>query len=267
MHLHSRPPSASILIACFNEEACIAQCIQSVAQAVPEAEIVVVHGGTDKTLAIAQSMAENNPRVLPVHNANDRGKGHAIKTGIARSSGSIIAQFDADLQFYAEDIPALLAPLERGECEVTLGSRFLTASDRSAYKSVFFRDCGNRLLAGWVSLLAGQRVTDVTAGLKAWTREAIEQIAFRDDRYSYEAEIVVRALRLGLRIQEIPVRYASRRLGESMHRSTGAVIKAGSVILAKSLAARLRPAKAENPPVHTTGKAGVAQNKASNHGK
>ena len=51
---------------------------------------------------------------------------------------------------------------------------------------------GNRLLATYVSVLIGQKVTDVTADTKSWTREAIQKIDFRDDVYSYEAEIVVR---------------------------------------------------------------------------
>lgn len=128
----------------------------------------------------------------------------------------------------------------RGECDLTLGSHFLQGSDRSAYQPVFFRDAGNRLLSAYISLLSARRVTDATAGIKAWTRAAMEQIDFRDDRYSYEAEMIVRAARLGLRIADIPVRYASRAAGDSMHQSSWAVIKAGAVIMAKSWAARWR---------------------------
>ncbi len=199
----------------------------------PDAEIVVVHGGNDRTLEIARCMSAEFPQVVPVRNENDRGKGHGIKTGIARASATIMAQFDADLQFFATDLPALVQPLLSGQADVCLGSRFLPSSDRAAYKPSFFRDMGNRLLAGYVSLLIGQKVTDVTAGMKSWTRSAIQTIDFRDDVYSYEAEIVVRAGLTRQRIIEIPVFYASRSEGESMHRGNAAVIKAGLVIIVK----------------------------------
>ncbi len=233
-------PDISILIACRNEEDNVERCIREVARVLPQAEILIIDGGTDRTFAIAESLQGGFPGVRPIRNTGDRGKGHAIRTGISAASAPIMAQFDCDLQFFADDLPAVLGPVLRGECDLTLGSRFRAGSDRSAYQPLFFRDAGNRLLSGFISLLAGRRITDATAGIKAWTRDAIRQIDFRDDRYSYEAELIVRAAKRGLRIAEVPVRYASRTAGASMHRNTWKVIQAGLVIMAKSLAARFR---------------------------
>lgn len=232
----------SVIIACFNEEHTIEACIRSVAEHVPGAEILVAVGGTDRTLGIAENMREQIPQVVAFRNVDDRGKGHAIKASVARARGRFMAQFDADLQFFAQDIPRLLAPVREGRADVVAGSRFLDGREHAAYKPLFFRDIGNHLLGAFVSLLAGQRLTDVTAGVKAWTREAIDAIDFRDDRYSYEAEILVRAARCKLRIQETPVDYASRTHGDSMHRNNLHLAKAGLVIMLKSLAARFRPA-------------------------
>ena len=187
-----KPFDVSIIISCFNEEKSIEHCVRSVYAALPDAEIVVVHGGNDRTLEIAKSLQSEIPNINPVRNENDRGKGHGIKTGIAHAQGHVMAQFDADLQFMATDLPSLIEPVVSGRKDVSLGSRFLPASDRAAYKPSFFRDMGNRVLATYISILIGQRVTDVTAGMKAWTRTAIEQIDLQDDAYSYEAEIVVR---------------------------------------------------------------------------
>lgn len=230
----------SILISCANEEASIESCIRNVAQVMPESEIVVVHGGTDKTLEIARSLKSEFPQIVPVYNEGDRGKGHGIKTAIHHASRNVMAQFDADMQFFADDLPRLTAPVLNGECDLCLGSRFLGSSDRSAYQPSFFRDTGNKLLSIVISSLIKQKVTDVTAGIKAWTRGAVKQIDFRDEQYSYEAELVVRAGRLGLRIQEVPVQYASRVAGDSMHRSNVAVAKAGFVIIVKSILCALR---------------------------
>ncbi len=230
----------SIIIACRNEQEMIARCVQSVRAALPVAEILVVDGGTDHTLEIIAEMAKADPLLRPIRNHGDRGKGHAIKTGIAEARHDVIAQFDADLQFVATDLPALLRPVIEGHCALCIGSRFLPKSSRVGYKGIATRDFGNRVLALLTSCLTGHRRTDVTTGMKAWTREAIELINFRDDAYSYEVEIVVRAHRLGLRVLDVPVEYASRTAGESMHASSLHVAKAGLVIIAKAISARFR---------------------------
>lgn len=228
-------PSISIIISCFNEAGNIEACIRSVHAALPQAEIVVVHGGTDETLEIAKSLSETIPRIKPVRNVDDRGKGHGIKTGIAASRGRWIAQFDADLQFEANDLIAMVERVRSGACDVCVGSRFLRASDRSGYTASLFRNVGNRVMSLYISVLCGKYLADITTGMKAFSREAIDRIAFRDDRYSYEAEILVKAVIMGLRIEEIPVKYHNRAGGDSMHRNNLAVTKAGFVIMAKCL--------------------------------
>ncbi len=233
-------PKVTIIISCFNEEANIEICIRSVASAMPESEILVVHGGTDRTSEIATRLKTEIPAVRVVRNENDQGKGHAIRKGIECATHDVMAQFDADNQFFATDLPALVDPILEGRADVTLGSRFLPSADRSAYKPSFFRDYGNRTLSAYVGLLCGKKVTDVTAGVKAWTQKAIDAIDLTDDKYSYEAEIVVRAFRLGLRVKDIPVRYSSRSAGESMHSSSLKVIIAGLTIMKNCLSYRFR---------------------------
>jgi glycosyltransferase involved in cell wall biosynthesis len=233
-------PSVSIIISCFNEEENIEQCVRSVAAAMPESEILVVHGGTDRTSEIANGLKSEIPAIRVVRNENDRGKGHAIRKGIECATHDVMAQFDADNQFFASDLPALVDPILAGRADVTLGSRFLPNADRSAYQPSFFRDYGNRTLSAYVGLLCGKKVTDVTAGVKAWTRKAIQAIDLTDDKYSYEAEIVVRAAVKKLRILEIPVKYASRSGGISMHTSNLAVIKAGFTIIKNCVSYRFR---------------------------
>lgn len=210
---------ASIIIACLHEEATIRACLERVTRAVPDAEVLVVHGGPDGTLEIARAMARDNPHIVPIRNENDEGKGHAIQVGIARATHEVMCQWDADLQFPPEDIPAVLAPIMAGDADLSIGSRFMRGSNRSQYKFSFFRVVGNWIVNAWVSLMCGRRMTDVTTGCKAWTRTAIDQIAFRDRKFVYEVEIVVRAARLGLRIAQVPVHYHNRQGGVSGHGS------------------------------------------------
>lgn len=236
----NRPVSVTVLIACRNEEENIERCVRAVAASMPEAEILVVDGGQDHTFEIVQKLSEEFPAVRVIKNENDRGKGHAIRTGIANAQGGVIAQFDADMQFFAKDLPALVKPVLDGKADFCLGSRFLKTSDRSGYSTVFFRDFGNRVLAALTSLMIGKRVTDVTAGIKAWTKEAIEAVRLTDDTYSYEVEIVIKASMHRFRTVEVPVRYTSREKGISMHTNRLQVIRAGLVIIFKSLGYRLR---------------------------
>ncbi len=236
----SSQPAISILIACRNEEDNILPCLESVLAALPDAEILVIDGGRDRTGDRAETLAQRHPQIRVIRHAHDQGKGHAIQTGVAQARGDVMAQFDADLQFRAADVPTLLAPVQAGLCDVCVGSRFLPDAAWTTARPSVCRDFGNRLLARWVTLLTGRRFSDVTSGMKAWSRAAILRIDFRDKAYSYEVEMLVRAARLGLRIREIPVHYASRTAGVSMHHNLLALAKAGGVIAWKSLQARFR---------------------------
>ncbi|MCX7846593.1 MAG: glycosyltransferase family 2 protein [bacterium] len=207
----------SVIVACLHEEDTIRECLERITRAMPNAEVLVVHGGRDRTYEIAAEMARENPHIVPIKNENDQGKGHAIQVGIGRARYDVMGQFDADLQFAPEDLPALFLPILNGEADLVIGSRFMAGSDTSGYRFSFFRTVGNWIVNGWVSLMSGRRITDVTTGSKAWTRAAIEKIAFKDVKFVYEIEIVMYAIRRGLRVKQVPVRYHNRQGGVSGH--------------------------------------------------
>ena len=233
----------SIIIACLNEEDTIVECLERLVQSAPASEILVVHGGKDRTCERAQSFAQLHSNVIAFRNENDRGKGSAIRAGIARASHEWMCQFDADLQFDPEDIPRVMAPMLEGRADVVIGSRFMKGADVSDYRFSFFRVMGNRLVNAWISLLCGQSVTDVTTGYKAWTKAAIEKIDFRDDGFVYEVEIPMRASMEGLRVAQVPVKYHDRQGGISGHgsgwREMFSIVRTGFRILANALAIRL----------------------------
>lgn len=224
-------PEVSILIPAFNEEAGIEECLARVTSVMNErTEVLVIDGGHDGTAAKVRQIAALRPAVRYVSNHPDRGKGHAIRTGIREARGRWHAQFDADLQFDAADLPALLEPLRTGRADVVLGSRFLPASARDV-EATWVRSLGNHVVSAWVSLLFGQRFTDVMAGIKAWSAEAATRMDLQSDDYSYELEIPARARRLGLRVVEVPVATRARAQGASKV----SVVSAGLRALAAAL--------------------------------
>lgn len=207
----------SVLVATFDEEDTIEACVRRIA-AVPfegALEILVVDGGRDRTGEIVRRLEAELP-VRYVRNEGDRGKGHAIRTGCAAARGDVVAQIDADLQFLPEELPRLVAPIVEGRADVALGSRFARGSVRGPGSTPLLRTLGNKLASGYASLLFGHRMTDVQAGMKAWSRRAMERLGpLTSDGYAYEVEIPARALRAGLRVVDVPVTTEARAGGET----------------------------------------------------
>ena len=124
-------------------------------------------------------------------NQPDRGKGDAIRNGIHASTGKIIVQIDADLQFLPEEIPSLIEPILKNKADMTLGSRFTKGSKK--LDGNFLRSGGNLIVSLWASFLCGQKITDALAGMKAWRREVTESFSLTSYTYSYEVELFLPA--------------------------------------------------------------------------
>ncbi|REJ66568.1 MAG: glycosyltransferase family 2 protein [Planctomycetota bacterium] len=209
-------PELSVIVAAFNEEDTIEHCLRRILGVYPAGcEILVVDGGSDDTRGVVERVAAENPSVRYVRNENDRGKGHATQTGIAAARAGIMAQIDADLQFLPEELPRLIEPIRDGRADVTLGSRFCRDAERRPGSTPFFRRMGNKTASLYASILFWHCMTDVQAGMKAWTREAADKIALTSDNYSYEVEIPVKALKRGLRVVDVPITTDARQGGET----------------------------------------------------
>lgn len=225
----------TVLLSCFNEENTIQECLQRILKTLPDSEIIVVHGGSDSTATKAREIAQIHSNIRVLKNYGDTGKGHAIKIGISVASHDVMAQVDADLQFMPEELPKLLDPIFKKKADITFGARFMQESDVQNYKFSFFRVVGNRTVNAYFSFLTGLRFDDITTGHKAWTRAAIEDIQFRDNRFVYEAEIAIKGAMRGYRFGMIPITYFNRLGGISGHgrgwRETISIIFTGLKIL------------------------------------
>jgi len=205
----------SIIVPTRNEAGTIAACLERIAAACPLAEILVVDGGTDGTAAVVGALARVLPAVRYLRNHGDRGKGHAVAVGISSSQGAVLAQIDGDLQFLPEELPRLLAPILTERADVALGSRFLPHSARGAGSVPGARSAGNRAISAFASVVCRHRFSDLLAGMKAWRREVTAAFRWESDGFSYEAELPIKAARLGFRVVDVPITTEERRAGRS----------------------------------------------------
>ncbi len=195
-----------------NEEAAVGGVVAELKAFDPELDVVVIDdGSTDATAAVARAAGAAVVR-LPYN----LGIGGAVQTGFkfALEHGyEIVLRLDGDGQHDPQEIPNLLAPLEREEADVVVGSRFADGS--GDYKPPFARRAGIRWFARLVSLLTRQRLTDTTSGFQAVNARAIRLFA-ADYPHDYpEVEAAVMVVRHRLRILEVPARMRGRETGAS----------------------------------------------------
>jgi glycosyltransferase involved in cell wall biosynthesis len=200
------------VVPAFNEREAIGRVVDEIRAAVPGVEVVVVDdSSTDDTAAVAEAHGATVLRL-----AFNVGIGGAVQTGFryALAEGYERAvRLDGDGQHDASEVPKLFAPLERGEADLVIGSRFVDGG--GSYRPPLARRLGIRTFARLVSLLGGQRVTDTTSGFLALDRAGIELFA-REYPHDYpEVEATLVALRSGLRLSQVQVHMRERETGAS----------------------------------------------------
>ena len=141
---------------------------------------------------------------------DNRGKGAAVRSGLARVRGDVVIVQDADLEYDPADYPLLLAPIEKGIASVVYGSRFL-GPHRAMY---FWHSVGNRLLTLTCNLLYDTSLTDLETGYKVMTTAVAESFKIRSDRWGFDPEVTAKVLKRGHRIYEVPISYAGREFHE-----------------------------------------------------
>ena len=201
----------SVVMPVYNEEASIATAIGTVlAQPIVSEVIVVDDGSSDATWGKLTAVGSEQVRALR-HETN-RGKGAALRTGIAAATGDIVLIQDADFEYDPADYPRLLEPILRNQADVVFGSRFAGgASHRVLY---FWHSLGNKFLTLLSNMCTDLNLTDMECGYKVFRREVIQGIDIRENRFGFEPEIVAKVARTGARIFEVSVSYNGRTYAE-----------------------------------------------------
>ena len=200
------------IVPAHNEAGAIGRVVEEIRAFDPAIDVVVVDdASTDDTAALAESVGATVLRV-----PFNVGIGGAVQTGFrfALAEGYDTAvRLDGDGQHDASELGKLLAPLERGEADFVVGSRFVDSG--GTYRPPLARRIGIKVFARLVSLLARQRVTDTTSGFLALDRVGIELFAAEYPHDYPEVEATLVALRSGLRLSQVQVEMRERETGSS----------------------------------------------------
>ena len=213
----------SVIIPAFNEEKSIGHVLDDLPQGKLNEIIVVNNACTDNTADVAKS---HGARVIE---ETRRGYGSACLKGISElNDPNIVVFIDGDYSDYPEELEKLVEPIKAGEADFVIGSRMILPDSRAVLLPQ--ARYGNQLATFLIRLFFGYRFTDL-GPFRAIRYASLKEIGVVDTNFGWTVEMQIKAVKHGLRIMEIPVRYR-KRIGIS--KITGTVsgtIKAGIKII------------------------------------
>lgn len=211
-------PELTVIVPVFNEAATVAAVLDAVTAAAYEKQIVVVDdGSTDGTAGAIAAWVERTGGAGPgfevqfARHPVNRGKGAAIRTGLALARGGVTLVQDADLEYDPADYPAVVGPILAGAADAVYGSRYLRPDGPLPW--TVNRACVV-LLNALVLGLYGRRLTDEATCYKAFRTDALRRMGLRCERFEFCPEVTAKACRMGLNLVEVPARYAPRTAAE-----------------------------------------------------
>jgi glycosyltransferase involved in cell wall biosynthesis len=204
----------SVLIPVYNERNTIETILERVHATPLRKEIICVDDcstdGTRERLVELHAAGYIDQLLLQPKNG---GKGRAIRTALAASTGEIVIVQDADLEYDPQDWPVLLEPIVAGKADACFGSRFLGGPHRVLY---YWHSVGNTLLTLFSNMLTNLNLTDMETCYKAIRGDLARSLvgALTSDRFGFEPEVTARLARRDARIYEVPISYAGRTYAE-----------------------------------------------------
>ena len=202
----------SVLVPVYNELHTIEHIIEQIRGVPFTTEIICVNDfSTDGTREILERLkAEGRIHTL-IHQPHNMGKGAAIRTALAASTGNVVIVQDADLEYDPQDWPVLFAPIIDGRADAVFGSRFLGGPHRVLY---YWHSVGNKALTTFSNMFTNLNLTDMETCYKAIRGELARSLTLTANRFGFEPEVTARLARAGARIFEVPISYSGRTYAE-----------------------------------------------------
>lgn len=210
---------ALIIVPTYNEGSNVRGLVEAVLRVAPEAHVLVVDDASpDGTGKVAEALSHRDGRVHVIHRAGRLGLGTAyvegFRWGLARNYDQFF-EMDADYSHDPAQLPLFFAALARG-AHVVLGSRNVAGGAVSGWGPgrLFLSKGGS----AYARAVLGVPVRDLTTGYKAFARVALERVDLGEvcsNGYAFQIELTYRALRAGLSVEEVPITFVDRRVGQS----------------------------------------------------
>lgn len=206
-------PRVLVIVPAHNEEESLPATLAEIARKAPGVAVLVVDDGSrDATVQVARAQG-----VPVVSHCVNLGVGGALQTGFRwalRHGFDIGIQLDADGQHDPGHLEALVAPVARGDCDVSIGSRYVA---RTGYRAPVARRLGMVLFSAVVRMAVGQRITDTTSGYRAYGRAVMEICQYDFPKDFPDAPLLIDLARRGFRLAEVPVEMRAREAGRSFY--------------------------------------------------
>jgi glycosyltransferase involved in cell wall biosynthesis len=217
-------PKISVIIPALNEEESIGQVLNDIPGEIVEKVIVVDNGSNDNTVTVAQSLGASVV-LEPL-----KGYGAACLRGISmlKQDTDIVVFLDADYSDYPQDLHTVVKPIINDNAEMVIGSRMSGAREKGALlpQAIF----GNKLATFLIRLFWGFKYTDL-GPFRAIKYRDLLALNMLDKNFGWTVEMQIKALKKGLRIMEVPVRYR-KRIGKSKITGTfSGTVRAGIKII------------------------------------
>ena len=180
--------------------------------------IIIDDKSTDRTPELADAMAAADPHIRVIHHERNRKLGGSMKTGFAAATGDLVLYTDADLPFDMDELPRAVRLLRDYEVDIISAYRF----DRTGEGSL--RAVYTFVYNGLIKALFGVKVRDINFAFKLCRRQIFDHIELKSEGSFIDAELIIRATRMGYEIMQMGVDYFPRTRGESTLSSPGVIL-------------------------------------------
>jgi glycosyltransferase involved in cell wall biosynthesis len=222
-----------IQIPCHNEEASLPIAVAALPKSIPGIEtvevLVINDGSTDRTVEVARELGVKHVVGFP----RNQGLAKAFMLGIRsclEHGADIIVNTDADNQYDARDIPALIEPILSGRAEIVVGARPISTIEHfSPVKKLL-----QRIGSGVVARVSGTRVADAPSGFRAFTRDAASKLNVFSE-YTYTLETIIQAGQKNMSIVSVPVRVNADLRPSRLVRSLASYVRRSVVTMLRIL--------------------------------